>query len=100
MDNKFGSKALKKMLTGIWECSTTSLTTDVSDSHFFEVLKVIDSHLGSALEEDGDWRSNLAPYSDDSNAEQTFYKMMENLLLEPCSRLARKRVEAIREGKR
>mmetsp|Transcript_18695 Transcript_18695/g.40471 ORF Transcript_18695/g.40471 Transcript_18695/m.40471 type:complete len:1753 (+) Transcript_18695:126-5384(+) len=98
MDNKFGQKALRTMLASIWDCSSLPLT-DAPDSHVFEVLKLIDSHLTTVLEEDGDWRMNLAPYNDDSKSEQTFYKMMEKLLIGPCLRLAEKRVEAIKEGK-
>lgn len=87
------------MLKAIWECSSSSLTEDVADSHFFDALRLIDGHLASALEGDEDWRRNLAPYDDDSKSEQTYYKMMENLLLGPAERLAEKRVEAIKEGR-
>ncbi|KAL7542501.1 hypothetical protein ACHAXR_011829 [Thalassiosira sp. AJA248-18] len=98
MDNKFGTKALKKMLASIWDCSGSSLT-DAEDSHIFVALKLIDSHLSTVLEEDGDWQVNLAPYDDDSKSEQTFYKLMETLLLGPCLQLAKERVEAIKEGR-
>lgn len=75
------------MTSSIWQCSNSTLT-EAPDSHVFEVLKLIDSHLGTVLEEDGDWRMNLAPYDDDSKSEQTFYKMMESLLTGPCLQLA------------
>lgn len=86
------------MTSSIWQCSNSTLT-EAPDSHVFEVLKLIDSHLGTVLEEDGDWRMNLAPYDNDSKSEQTFYKMMESLLTGPCLQLAEKRVAAIRDGK-
>jgi hypothetical protein len=97
-DNRYGQRALKQMLDSIWDCDM-SILTEAPDSLIFESLRLIDSHLGTVLEEDGDWRINLAPYADDSNSEQTFYKMMERLLLGPCMQLAEKRVEAIKEGK-
>ena len=86
------------MLASIWDCSSSPLT-DAPDSYVFEVLKLIDSHLSTVLDEEGDWRNNLAPYDDDTKSEQTYYSMMETLLLGPCLRLAEKRVEAIKEGK-
>ena len=102
MDNKFGQKALRQMLKSIWECSASSVVTEATDSHVFEALKTIDSHLGSVIDEeggDGDWRLNLAPYDDDSRSEQAFYHMMGNLLLGPLEGLAESRVAAIQEGK-
>ena len=88
------------MLNSIWECSASSHTA-VPDSHVVEALKLIDSHLGSVIDEaeDGDWHQNMAPYDDDSKSEQTFYRMMGNLLLGPCLQLAESRVAAIKEGK-
>jgi len=98
MDNKFGKKALSTMLAGIWDCSSSSLT-DAPDSLVFDSLQLIDSHLSSSIEEGGDWKKNLAPYEDDAKSEQTFFSMMETLLLGPCLRLAEARVEAIKLGR-
>lgn len=65
------------MLSSIWQCSPTSLTESPPDSYFFEALKLIDSHLGTVLEEDGAWQANLAPYENDTQSEQTFYKVSQ-----------------------
>jgi hypothetical protein len=97
-DNQFGQKALNQMLNRIWSCERSCIT-EASDSLIFESLRLIDFHLTTVLEEEGDWKINLAPYDDDSKSEQTFYKMMKNLLLGPCLQLAEKRVEAIKNGK-
>jgi hypothetical protein len=51
------------------------------------------------MDEDGDWRMNMAPYDDDTKAQQTFYEMMESLLLGPCMKLTETRVEAIKGGR-
>lgn len=86
------------MMASIWGCSSLCLT-DAPDSHVFEVLKLIDSHLTTILEEDGDWQKNLAPYDGDAQSQQSYYEMMEILLLGPCIQLAGNRVKAIKEGK-
>lgn len=96
-DNQFGQKALNQMLKCIWSCERSCIT-EASDSLIFESLRLIDFHLTTVLEEEGDWKTNLAPYDDDAKSEQTFYKMMQKLLLGPCLQLAEKRVEAIKNG--
>lgn len=101
MDNRFGKRAMKQMLNNIWSCSASTVT-DAPDSCICEALKLIDSHLTTAIEEvgdDGNWQMGLDPYDDDTNAIQSFYSMMASLLLGPCARLADHRVDAIREGK-
>ena len=71
---------------------------NVDDSQTVEILKLIDSHLSEAVEADGDWADNLAPYDEDDTGVQTYYKMLQSLLLGPCEKLAKKRVEAIANG--
>ena len=97
-DNRFGQKALNQMLDSIWKCERSPLT-EAPDSLGFEALRLIDSHLTTVLDEDGDWRMNMAPYDDDTKAQQTFYEMMESLLLGPCVKLTEARVAAIKGGK-
>ena len=99
-DNKFGKLALRKMLEEVWKCSKNCLT-DAPEKLVLEALKTIDSRLSEALDQPGDWRANLAPYSDDTKSEQDHYKMMEKLLGQygKCPQLAEQRVKAIREGK-
>ena len=98
-DNKFGSRALKKMLEGIWECNKSCIS-DAPEKLVLDALKAIDSRLGEALDQpDGDWKKNLKPYSDDTNSEQAHYKMMEELLVRKCPQLAEQRVKAIGDGK-
>ena len=83
------------MLDSIWKCERSPLT-EAPDSLGFEALRLIDSHLTTIMDEDGDWRMNMAPYDDDTKAQQTFYEMMESLLLGPCVKLTETRVEAIK----
>lgn len=97
-DNQYGQRALNQMLNRIWSCERSCIT-EASDSLIFESLRLIDSHLTAVLEEEGDWKTNLDPFIDDDESEQTFYTMMQNLLLGPCLELAEKRVEAIKNGK-
>jgi len=98
-DNKFGTRALRKMLEEIWECNKSCLT-DAPEKLVLDALKTIDSRLSEALDQGlGTWKTNLAPYSDDAKSEQDHYKMMENLLLNKCPQLAAQRVKAIGEGK-
>ena len=97
-DNKFGSRALKKMLEGIWECHRNCIS-DAPEKLVLDALKTIDSRLTEALDQPGDWKKNLKPYSDDAKSERTHYKMMEELLVRKCPQLAEQRVKAIGEGK-
>ena len=94
-DNKFGKLALRKMLEEVWKCSKNCLT-DAPEKLVLEALKTIDSRLSEALDQPGDWRANLAPYSDDTKSEQDHYKMMEKLLGQygKCPQLAEQRVKA------
>ena len=61
------------MLRDIWACSGSPLT-EAPDMHCVEALKLIDSHLSTALEEDGDWRDNLGAFDNDTSSEKTFSK--------------------------
>ena len=97
-DNKFGKEALKKMLDGVWQCNKDCLT-DPLEQHVLEALKKIDARLEEAIDQPGDWKKNLAPFSDDNKSEQDEYEMMEKLLLHRCLHLAEQRVKAIGEGK-
>jgi hypothetical protein len=97
-DNKFGKEALKKMLDGVWQCNKECLT-DPPEKLVLEALKKIDARLEEAIDQPGDWKVNLAPYSDDSKSEQDEYEMMEKLLRDRCLHLAEQRVKAIGEGK-
>ena len=98
-DNKFGSRALKKMLEGIWECNKNCIS-DAPEKLVLDALKGIDSRLSEALDQPGgDWKKNLAPYSDDAKSEQAHYEMMEELLVKKCPQLAEQRVKAISDGK-
>ena len=85
------------MLEKAWKC-TRKAVINVDDSQTVEILKLIDSHLSEAVEADGDWADNLAPYDEDDTGVQTYYKMLQSLLLGPCEKLAKKRVEAIANG--
>jgi len=97
-DNKFGRLALNKMLEQVWKCEKNCLT-DAPEKLVLDALKTIDSRLSEALDQPGDWKANLAPYSDDSKSEQDHYEMMEELLVRKCPQLAEQRVKAIGEGK-
>eukprot|EP00984_Skeletonema_dohrnii_P012712 scaffold5190_cov92-Skeletonema_dohrnii-CCMP3373.AAC.2 len=97
-DNKFGTRALRKMLEEIWECNKNCLT-DAPERLVLDALKTIDSRLSEALDQPGDWKANLAPYSDDAKSEQDHYELLEDLLLNKCPQLAAQRVKAIGEGK-
>jgi hypothetical protein len=101
-DNKFGKLALKRMLEQVWECHKNCLT-DAPEKLVLDALKTIDSRLSEALDhpvdQPGGWKTNLAPYSDDTKSEQDHYKMMEELLVHKCPQLAEQRVKAIGEGK-
>ena len=99
MDNKFGTKALRTMLSSIWDCSSSALDSEATDGMFAEALKVIDAHLTDILQEGDNWQANLSPYSEDNQSEQTYYKFMKELLGGPCLQLASKRVEAIKDDR-
>lgn len=99
VENTFGSRALKEMLKLVWKCSNTSLT-EANGPQAIHTLKLIDAHLSEALEEsDGEWKDNLGSFEDDKISSQTYYDMMQSLLLGPCKRLAKERVKAIEDGR-
>ena len=98
VDNDIGKTALYKMLTSVWGLTGKCLIA-VEDSHLVETLQLIDTHLAEAMEADGNWEENLMPFSDDDSGLQTYYSMLECLLLGRCNSLAKKRVEAIKAGR-
>ena len=98
-DNKFGTKALRKMLDEVWSCTTSAHDSEATDQVYVHTLQEIDAHLIEVLKQGDNWQANLAPYSDDSQSEQTYYKMMEKLLLGPCLQLATSRVEACKDNR-
>ena len=77
MDNKFGTKALRAMLDDVWQCTSSSFDSETTDKMIVQGLQMIDKHLIDILKEGDNWQVNLAPYSDDSQSEQTYYAMMK-----------------------
>ena len=98
-DNKFGKNALRSMIRDVWQCTSSSFDSEATGGMFVAVLKHIDEHLTEVLKEGDNWQINLAPYSEDSKSEQTYYAMMKDLLLGPCLQLATDRVAAIKDGR-
>ena len=99
MDNKFGTKALRAMLDDVWQCTSSSFDSETTNKMIVQGLETIDKHLIDILKEGDNWQMNLAPYSDDSQTEQTYYTMMKDLLLGPCMNLAASRVAAIKDDR-
>ena len=99
LDNKFGKNALRSLIRDVWQCTSSSFDSEATGGMFVAVLKHIDEHLTEVLKEGDNWQINLAPYSEDSKSEQTYYAMMKDLLLGPCLQLATDRVAAIKDGR-
>lgn len=80
MDNSYGRRALKKMLTEIWNNSGNTLING-TDEAYSNTVHVIDKHLAEKMLDVGyDLEDFLLPCHEDTLGEQTKDEFMYNLV--------------------